>query len=104
MEVGIIKVKDQHKTTSKVIFHRGSKDSIKEFKEHIIKDKRDPNLLKRKCLTNWQEKKRIINMYKQKFVELTVFKANTNVFQANTNASLKNLETKVEKLALNLQN
>ena len=43
-------------------------------------------------------------MHEQKFVELVVFQANTNVYQAYTNAFLKNLEIQVGQLALNLQN
>ena len=50
------------------------------------------------------ENKRLLNIHKQKFAELTAFQANTNVFQANTNASLKNLETQVGQLALSMQN
>ena len=50
------------------------------------------------------ENKRILNLNEQKFAELAIFQANTNVFQANTNASLKNLETQAGQLALNLQN
>ena len=49
------------------------------------------------------ENKRIINLHEQKFAELAVFQTNTIVFQANTNAYLKNLETQVEQLALNLK-
>ena len=50
------------------------------------------------------ENKRILNLHEQKFFELVVFQANTNVFQVNTNAYLKNLETQVGQLSLNLQN
>ena len=50
------------------------------------------------------ENKRILNLHEQKFVELAVFQENRTVFQANTNASLKNLETRVGQLALNMQN
>ena len=39
------------------------------------------------------ENKRILNLHEQKFAEIAVFQANTNVFQENKNASLKNLET-----------
>ena len=48
--------------------------------------------------------KRILNLHEQKFAGLAVFQANTILFQANTNASLKNLETQVGQLALNMQN
>ena len=50
------------------------------------------------------ENKRLLNIHEQKFAELAVFQANTIVFQANTNASLKNLETQIGQLALNMQN
>ena len=50
------------------------------------------------------ENKIILNLHEQKFVQLEDFKANTTVFQANTKASLKNLETQVGQLALNMQN
>ena len=50
------------------------------------------------------ENKRTINMHEQKLVELVVVLENINVFQENTNASLKNLETQVGQLALNLKN
>ena len=43
-------------------------------------------------------------MHEHKFIELSVFQANTTVFQANTNASLKDLESQVRQLALNMQN
>ena len=41
------------------------------------------------------DNKRLLNIHKQKFVELATFQVNTTMFQANTNASLKNLETQV---------
>ena len=46
------------------------------------------------------ENKRLMNIYEQKFTELSAFQENITVFQANTNTSLKNLETQVGKLAL----
>ena len=46
----------------------------------------------------------ILNLCAKMFVELAVFQANTTMFQVNTNASLKNLETQVGQLALNMQN
>ena len=49
------------------------------------------------------ENKRLLNIHEQKFAELAAFQANTTVFQANTNASLKNLETQIGQLALNMQ-
>ena len=50
------------------------------------------------------ENKRILHLREYKFAKLVVFQENTIVFQANINASLKNLETQVGKLALNMQN
>ena len=55
-------------------------------------------------LSYMAENKRILNLHEQKFAELSVFQANTTMFQANTNASLKNLETQVGQLALNMKN
>ena len=42
-------------------------------------------------------------MHEHKFAKLAAFQENTIVFQANTNASLKNLETQIGQLALNMQ-
>ena len=50
------------------------------------------------------ENKRLLNVHKQNFAELSAFQANMVVLQANTNASLKNLETQVGQLALAMQN
>ena len=50
------------------------------------------------------ENKRLLNLHEQKFVRLAAFQANPIVFQANTNASLKNLETQVLQLALQMKN
>ena len=51
-----------------------------------------------------RENKRLLNINEHKFAKLAAFQANTTVFQANTNASLKNLETQIGQLALNMQN
>ena len=48
--------------------------------------------------------KRILNLHEHEFAELANFQANITLFQANTNASLKNLETQVGQLPLNMQN
>ena len=48
------------------------------------------------------ENKRLFNIHEQKFTELAEFQANTIVLHANTNVSLKNLETQVGQLALNM--
>ena len=50
------------------------------------------------------DNKKLINLHEQKFNELENFKSNIHMFQANTRASLKNLETQVGQLALNMQN
>ena len=50
------------------------------------------------------DNKKLINLHEQKFNELENFKSNIHMFQANTGASLKNLETQVGQLALNMQN
>ena len=50
------------------------------------------------------DNKKLINLHEQKFNELENFKSNIHMFQANTGASLKNLETQVRQLALNMQN
>ena len=48
------------------------------------------------------EKKRIIHFHEQKLSDLEAFKSNTQVFHKNTSASLKNLDTQVGQLALNM--
>ena len=50
------------------------------------------------------ESRKLISLHEQKFNELENFKSNIHMFQANTGASLKNLETQVGQLALNMQN
>ena len=50
------------------------------------------------------DNKKLINLHEQKFNELENFKSNIHMFQENTGASLKNLETQVGQLALNMQN
>ena len=49
------------------------------------------------------ENKSLLNIHEQKFAKLVAFQENTTVFQANTNASLRNLETQIGQLALNMQ-
>ena len=48
--------------------------------------------------------KRLIHFDEQKLSDLEAFKSDTQVFQKNTSASLKNLETQVGQLALNMPN
>ena len=55
-------------------------------------------------MLNYMAENKRINLHEQKFAELSVFQANTTVSQDNTNASLKNLETRIGQLALNMQN
>ena len=50
------------------------------------------------------DKKRHIHFHEQKLSNLEAFKSDTQVFQKNTSASLKNLETQVGQLALNMPN
>ena len=50
------------------------------------------------------DNKKLINLHEQKFTELENFKSNIPMFQPNTGTSLKNLETQVGQLALNMQN
>ena len=50
------------------------------------------------------DNKRLIHFDEQKLSDLEAFKSDTKVFQKNTTASLKNLETQVGQLALNMPN
>ena len=49
------------------------------------------------------DNKRLLHLHEQKLSDLEVFKSGTQIFQKNTSASLKNLETQVGQLALNMQ-
>ena len=50
------------------------------------------------------DNKKLLNLHEQKFSKLEASNTNSQIFQKTTNASLKNLETQIGKLALNLQN
>ena len=50
------------------------------------------------------DNKKLLNLHEKKFAELEASNTNSQIFQKTTNASLKNLETQIGKLALNLQN
>ena len=50
------------------------------------------------------DNKRLIHFHEQKLSDLEAFKSDTQVFQKNTSASLKNLETQVGQLVLNMPN
>ena len=50
------------------------------------------------------DNKKLLNLHEQKVAELEASNANSQIFQKTTNASLKNLETQIGQLALNLQN
>ena len=50
------------------------------------------------------DNKRLIHFHEHKLSDLEAFKSDTQVFQKNTSASLKNLETQVGHLALNMPN
>ena len=45
----------------------------------------------------------MLHLHEQKLSDLEVFKSDIHIFQKNTSASLKNLETQVGQLALNMQ-
>ena len=48
------------------------------------------------------DNKRLIHFNEHKLSDLEAFMSDTQVFQKNTSASLKNLETQVGQLALNI--
>ena len=50
------------------------------------------------------DNKKLLNLHEQKFAELEASNTNSQIFQKTTNASLKNLETQIGQLTLNLQN
>ena len=50
------------------------------------------------------DNKRLLQFHEQKLSNLETFKSDTQMFQKNTSASLKNLETQVGKLTLNVPN
>ena len=50
------------------------------------------------------DNKRLLQFHEQKLSDLKTFKSDTHMFQKNASASLKNLETQVGQLALNMPN
>ena len=50
------------------------------------------------------DNKKLLTLHEKKFAELEASNNNSQNFQMTTNASLKNLETQIGQLALNLQN
>ena len=50
------------------------------------------------------DNKRLLHFHEQKLSYLEAFKSDTQMFQKNASASLKNLETQVGQLALNMPN
>ena len=50
------------------------------------------------------DNKRLLQFHEHKLPDLEAFKSDTQMFQKNTSASLKNLETQVGQLALNMPN
>ena len=48
------------------------------------------------------DNKRLLQFHEQKLLDLEAFKSDTQMFQKNTSASLKNLETQVGQLTLNV--
>ena len=61
-------------------------------------------LFEEKTLQFMGENKRLIQFHEQKLSDLEAFKSDTHMFQKNASASLKNLETRVRQLALNMPN
>ena len=51
-----------------------------------------------------RDNKRLLQFHEQKLSYLEAFKSDTQMFQKNTSASLKNLETPLGQLALNVPN
>ena len=50
------------------------------------------------------DNKRLLQFHEHKLSDLETFKSDTQLFQKNASASLKNLETQVGQLALNIPN
>ena len=50
------------------------------------------------------DNKRLLQFHEHKLSDLEAFKSDTHMFQKNASASLKNLETQVRQLALNMPN
>ena len=50
------------------------------------------------------DNKRLLQFHEHKLSDLEAFKSDTQMFQKNSSALLKNLETQVGKLALNIPN
>ena len=50
------------------------------------------------------DNKRLLQFHEQKLSDLEAFKSDAHMFQKNDSASLKNLETQVGQLALNMPN
>ena len=50
------------------------------------------------------DNKRLLQFHEQKLFDLEAFKSDTQMFQKNASALLKNLETQVRQLALNMPN
>ena len=50
------------------------------------------------------DNKRLLQFHEQKLSDLEALKSDTKMFQKNASASLKNLETQVGKLVLNMPN
>ena len=50
------------------------------------------------------DNQRLLQFHEQKLSDMEAFKSDTQMFQKNASASLKNLETQVGQLALNMPN
>ena len=57
-----------------------------------------------KMLQFMGDNKRLLQFHEQKLSDLETFKSDTQMFQKNASASLKNLETQVGQLTLNMPN
>ena len=79
-------------------FQQQQGESINEYQ-----DKKRAQSFEEQMLQFMGDNKKLTNLHKQKFNELENLKSNIHMFQANTGASLKNLETQVGQLALNMQ-
>ena len=85
--------------------HQGSSSSIKGVKaEMTIRVKGGLNLFEEQMLQFMGDNKRLLQFHEHKLSDLEAFKSDTQMFQKNTSSSLKNLETQVEQLALNMPN
>ena len=96
------RAQDMGRITSKGISQQGSNNSKERAYEY--QGQKRAQSFEEQMLQFMGDNKKLINLHELKFNELENFKSNIYMFQANTGASLKNLETQVGQLALNMQN